>query len=208
MVKMLIQSFPPSQETTLGGNTEYYLLVHYYNALLGLAYIFSSNISWCFWTHSLVFSQIGSQLHDSTDTFPCYVSSAYMSELLTPSPALVKEKDRLRDKPKQKDFLRIKLKKKKKKKAKSGKKGRLAFCMCHPAAFPLSLPHSEHGSAPEHKDSIHSSCCCGRGSCVGVVLHLLLASLYWPASLYETNQIALAPLFLHLEIIACFYPPI
>ena len=36
-------------------------------------------------------------------------------------------KDRLKEKPKQKDFLRIKLKKrKKKKKAKSGKKGSLA----------------------------------------------------------------------------------
>ena len=73
-------------------------------------------------------------------------------------------KDKLKEKPKQKDFLRIKLKKKKKKKkSKSGKKGSLApglltyllLCMC------THCDIVQTARLQSIKYSIHSSWCGG-----------------------------------------------
>lgn len=107
-------------------------------------------------------------------------------------------KDKLKEKPKQKDFLRIKLKKKKKKKkAKSGKKSlalglhtHLLLCMC------THCDIVETASLQSIKYSIHSSRCGGWAFVCGRSV-ISVAGLL---SLHYANQKAPAHLF---YIIAC-----
>lgn len=76
---------------------------------------------------------------------------------MTSSPVSVK--DRLKDKPKQKDFLRIKLKKrKKKKKSKSGEKGSGIPLI---AALHVPPPCDAAGTAGLQRIKLHSLLWCG-----------------------------------------------